>query len=263
MSRHSFGAMCIFIMAISAVGSAFAGLPETIARVKPSIVGIGSVFPVKAAKFVNSPMTLRGTGFVVGNGRQVVTNFHAIQKPLDESAGELLAVFTGEGKNARVYPARIVRTDPSHDLALLEFNGDALPAMTLNMSRSVREGEDIVFTGFPIGLVLGLQPVTHRGIVSAVTPIVMPALSAKMLTPEQIKRAREPFNVYQLDATAYPGNSGSPVYDPETGEVLAVINSVFVKESRESMLSDPSNISYAIPVVYIRALVDGPGAAQQ
>ncbi len=27
-----------------------------------------------------------------------------------------------------------------------------------------------------------------------------------------------------LDATAYPGNSGSPLYDPETGEVVGIIH---------------------------------------
>ena len=90
---------------------------------------------------------------------------------------------------------------------------------------------------------------------SVVTPIVMPALSSKHLTAAQIKRARERFNVYQLDATGYPGNSGSPVYDVETGEVVAVINSVFVKESKEAMLSNPSDISYAIPVKYVRELL--------
>ena len=36
-----------------------------------------------------------------------------------------------------------------------------------------------------------------------------------------MKRIRDdPFRVFQLDATAYPGNSGSPVYDPMTGAVI-------------------------------------------
>ena len=129
-------------------------------------------------------------------------------------------------------------------------------------SRTLREGEEVAFTGFPIGLVLGLQPVTHRGIVSAVTPIVMPVMSSATLTAAQIKRARQPFEVYQLDATAYPGSSGSPVYDVETGRVVAVINSVFVKESKEAMLHNPSAISYAIPSAYVNALLEAAAAAQ-
>ena len=90
----------------------------------------------------------------------------------------------------------------------------------------------------------------------------MPAMSSATLTAAQIKRARQPFEVYQLDATAYPGSSGSPVYDVETGRVVAVINSVFVKESKEAMLHNPSAISYAIPSAYVNALLEAAAVAQ-
>ena len=52
--------------------------------------------------------------------------------------------------------------------------------------------------------------------------------SARDLSPAQLRARREPFNVFQLDAVAYPGNSGSPVYLAGTGEVIGVVNSVFV-----------------------------------
>jgi serine protease Do len=54
--------------------------------------------------------------------------------------------------------------------------------------------------------------------------------------------------VLQLDATAYPGNSGSPLYDEKRGEVVGIVNMVFVKGTKESALTQPSGISYAIPV---------------
>ncbi|MBL8421551.1 MAG: serine protease, partial [Dechloromonas sp.] len=41
--------------------------------------------------------------------------------------------------------------------------------------------------------------------------------------------------------------SGSPVFDASTGEVIGIINMVFIKSSREAALSQPSGISYAIP----------------
>ena len=66
---------------------------------------------------------------------------------------------------------------------------------------------------------------------------------------------RNPFDVYQLDVVAYPGNSGSPVYNIETGKVIGVVNSVFVKGTKESALERPSGISYAIPVKYVYDLL--------
>ena len=76
-----------------------------------------------------------------------------------------------------------------------------------------------------------------------------------MLTAEQIKRIRNPFVVYQLDTIAYPGNSGSPVYHIESGKVIGVINSAFVKGTKESAIEKPSGISYAIPIKYVHRLL--------
>ena len=44
-------------------------------------------------------------------------------------------------------------------------------------------------------------------------------------------------------------------YDPATGEVLGIINSVFVKGTKESALESPTGITYAIPVRFLRALL--------
>jgi S1-C subfamily serine protease len=120
---------------------------------------------------------------------------------------------------------------------------------------SVREGQSIAFTGFPIGIVLGLFPVTHKGIISAISPIAIPMMKSRHLNSKVLKRLRHPFGVFQIDATAYPGNSGSPVYSIETGNVIGIINKVFVKESKENILSKPSGITYAIPIKYLLELL--------
>ena len=92
--------------------------------------------------------------------------------------------------------------------------------------------------------------------VSAITPIAIPPPLAAQLDPRMLRRlATGPFPVFQLDATAYPGNSGSPVYDPESGEVLGIINMVFVKGTKEAALTQPSGITYAIPGKYLRSLL--------
>jgi S1-C subfamily serine protease len=47
------------------------------------------------------------------------------------------------------------------------------------------------------------------------------------------------------------------VYDVQSGEVVGVLNSVFVKGTKETLLERPSGISYAIPVRYIHELLEG------
>ena len=108
----------------------------------------------------------------------------------------------------------------------------------------------------PIGMVLGFHPGTHRGMVAAITPVALPGLAARQLDTRTISRIRNAaYNVFQLDGTAYPGNSGSPVYDPDDGIVYGIINSVFVQGTRESAVGHPSGITYAIPSQYIRELL--------
>ena len=119
----------------------------------------------------------------------------------------------------------------------------------------IDEGRLIAFTGFPIGSVLGLYPVTHRGIVASVTPTVTPVVDAKQMNIATLKRLRDPYLVYQLDATAYPGNSGSALYDAETGEAVGVINKVFVQKTKEGVITNPSGITYAIPIKHVRELL--------
>ncbi|GAB4254170.1 MAG: hypothetical protein Kow0065_00900 [Methylomicrobium sp.] len=201
-----------------------------------------------------------GTGFAVGDGSLIATNAHVVAKPLDDAHLESLAVFIRRNGKDQMVSARQIAVDPEHDLAILKLAGNAaLSPMALGDSRTVREGELYAFTGYPIGMVLGLFPATHRGIVSAITPMAIPVIASGQLNAKMLKRLRNPYDVLQLDATAYPGNSGSPLYNPESGEVVGIINKVFVKESKETVLSQPSGITYAIPVVYLKQLLNKVG----
>jgi S1-C subfamily serine protease len=169
---------------------------------------------------------------------------------------ESLGVVIGKGNELEFRPAKLVTSDPEHDLALLRISGKPLSAMELGDSGKVVEGQSVAFTGFPLGIVLGLNHVTHRGIVSAITPIVMPALASTKLDGKMIAQLRKAsYPVFQLDGTAYPGNSGSPLYDPQTGVVYGVVNMVFVKGMKENAITNPSGITYAIPSNFIRDLL--------
>lgn len=225
-------------------------LAKTVAKIKPAIVGVGTLSPTASPQ-----LKLLGTGFAILDGHYIVTNKHVVPALLDEQRLEKLVVFIGTGNSPEYREAKVVVSSREHDLSILKIGGRKLPTFKIGSDSFIAEGSDVAFTGFPIGAVLGLYPVTHRGIVSSHTPIVTPAPTAKQLNIASLKRLRNPYLVYQLDATAYPGNSGSPMYNPRTGLVYGVVNRVFVKESKESVLSKPSGLSYAIPAKYINQLI--------
>ena len=253
--RHGFvrGALAVgTALALLLPFRADAQIAKSLLRIKPSVVAIGTFQRTRSPAF-----KFLATGFAVGDGLTIVTNAHAVPAVLDAEAFERLAaaIPSDGGGKTEIRSARERRVDKEHDLALLEIGGKPLPALVLAGDAPVAEGTEIGFTGFPIGSALGLTPVTHRGMISALTPISIPQGNARRLDPRMVRSLSAPFKVYQLDATAYPGNSGSPLYDAESARVVGVINGVFVKGTKENVISEPSGISYAIPVRYLRELL--------
>ena len=222
-------------------------LAGLITRIKASTMAVGTF------KFTEKPPArFLGTGFIIGDGRRVVTNHHVIAPVKEKKRLFYLHIFNTALPDKRL-KAKLVAEDPFHDLAILEIE-TKLPALPLAASGSVKEGHGIAFTGYPIGFVLGLNPTTHTGIVSAIAPIILPPLHSSMINGKLVKHLRKPYDILQIDAVAFPGNSGSPVYRIATGEVVGVINKVFIKGKKEHALKDPTGLTYAIPVEYVRAL---------
>ena len=233
-------------------GGARADLSDTIARVKPAVVIVGTF------KATNSPrFTMRGTGFVVGNGNLAITNAHVLPEGAEFDADTRLVLQVRLAPNdLQMRQVSVLEVDKQHDLVLLRFDGAPVPALALRDSDTVREGQAVAFMGFPIGGVLGYSPVTHRAMVSSITAIALPTANAQQLNPRTVSSLRSgSFDVFQLDGTAYPGNSGGPMFDEGNGDVLGVINMVFVKGTKESALSSPSGISYAIPSKFVLKLL--------
>jgi S1-C subfamily serine protease len=234
------------LFALGLLGLASAALAETavelIARVKPSVVLVGSYGLLDSPRFGFS-----GTGFVVSDGRHVLTNAHVLPPLPPGRVDRRIAIQHWSADTGwTVREASVKRTDPVRDLALLTIDGPALPPVKLS-SKDVAEGSDIVLIGFPLGGALGFSHVSHRGMVAALTAIAPQAMNAQTLQPRALQQLRRgSFEVLQLDATAYPGNSGGPVFDLNNGEVVGVVSMVLVKGTREAALSAPSGISYAI-----------------
>lgn len=226
----------------------------TIEQVKPSLVAIGTFQTTRVPQF-----RFLGTGFAVGDGTLAATNAHVIPTTLEPGADpEVLVALLPGTELSRVGVRKLTRAaiDIEHDLVLMKMEGPPLRPMKLRDPTSVAEGDSLLFTGFPIGSVLGLFPATHRAMVAAIAPVAMPSASGRQLDPKVVRRIRDTaFSVFQLDATAFPGNSGSPLYDPATGEVVGILNRVFVKATKEAALTQPSGISYAIPSSFLIQLL--------
>ena len=249
MFKNFFLKFFIFFVLLFASKSLFAhSIVNAVAKVKPSVVGIG-LYDAMAAQ----THQLRGSGFVFGDGSLIATNHHVIAVTLDPSVVQYLIVFSGTGSKPAIHRAELVASDVEHDLAILKIDTRLSP-VTLASSDYVADGTEVLMTGFPIGAVLGLYPATHRGIIAAMTPDVIPTSHSQQLSTRVLDSLANPFLIYQLDMIAYPGNSGSPLYDASSGEVLGVLNKVFIKETKEAVLEKPSGISYAIPILYLKNL---------
>lgn len=251
---NRFRCACLTVSALcAAVPASAQDMVDVIKRVKPAVVAIGTFQQTRSPS-----ADFRGTGFAVGDGLSVITNAHVLPASLNTDQKEMLGIITGEGANPTFRVAMVAGVDREHDLEHLRISGAPLPVLQLQDSEKVEEGEELAFTGFPLGMLLGMRHVTHRAMLSAITPIAIPASNARQLDAKTIAQMqRSPFAVFQLDGTAYPGNSGSPVFDPKTGGVVGIINMVYVKGVKENAISNPSGITYAIPGKYITRLLNG------
>jgi S1-C subfamily serine protease len=248
LGRLLFG--LVWLVAVSSGHGA--GLVDVVARTKLSIAAVGSYSAMDNPRF-----TFRGTGFVVGDGNSLVTNAHVLPERASDESKTSLAIQTAAGPGRFEWRhASVTALDTEHDLVLLRFEGSPMPALSLAAAADIREGLSVAFMGFPLGGVLGFTPVTHRGIISSITPIAMPTPTSNQLKDQNVRRLREgTFDIYQLDATSYPGNSGGPLVNADTGEVVGVLNMGLIRGSKESAITHPMGISYAIPARFVDELM--------
>jgi len=165
-----------------------------------------------------------GSGFVVGTERWVITNHHVV-----ESARMGVRVRFGSGTTME---ARVIRRDPTHDLAILELVGrvTATP-LELADSDSVEVGHTVLAFGSPFGL----EGTLTEGIVSARRDV--PDVGGGM--------ARR---LIQTDAPINPGNSGGPLVD-RRGRVVGVNTAIL------SRTGGSHGIGFAVPSNYVAQLM--------
>jgi putative serine protease PepD len=167
----------------------------------------------------------QGSGFVYDADGHVVTNQHVVA-----GASEINVRFS----NGSSYPATLVGTDRSTDLAVLDVDAPAalLQPLQLGDSSAVREGDPVVALGSPYGL----EGTITSGIVSA--------LHRQMTAPNNFTIT----DSIQTDAAINHGNSGGPLLDAES-RVIGV-NAQIESESGGS-----DGVGFAIPSNTVRSIV--------
>lgn len=177
-------------------------------RLHPSVVFFTGKIPADDPKRKGGWDDAYGSGIVVASGAwgsRILTDAHVI-----DAARDLRAQV---GDTGRAVPATIVaRTNDDIDLALLDIATPNLPAVTFAAAPDVEPGLAIGLLGYPIPD--AFEDEHLRRTVSLYTGRVASLRNGTL----------------ELDAPVIPGESGGPVFDGRTGEVIGIAESRFDEE---------------------------------
>ncbi|HEX8498579.1 MAG TPA: trypsin-like peptidase domain-containing protein [Actinomycetales bacterium] len=187
----------------------------------------------------------QGSGVVLDTEGRVLTNNHVVSGAQN---GELNVTLS----DGRTYAARIVGTDPSTDLAVIQMSGatDLKPA-TLGDSDSVEVGSPVMAVGNP----LGLAGTVTTGIVSSLDrPVTtqgeQTSGSTQGAAPESVVT-----NAIQTDAAVNPGNSGGALVD-SSGRVIGIPSSIASLGSSSGGTSGSIGLGFSIPINEAKSIAD-------
>lgn len=211
--------------AMPAVPNVAEDFSEAASRATPSVVYINSISQGVSSSnwdwfFGETPgrqtKVSSGSGVIFTADGYIVTNNHVI------ASAERIEV----NYNKRVYPAELVGTDPSTDLAVIKISANNLPAVSLGNSKNVKVGEWVIAVGNPFSLA------------STVTAGIVSATGRKIGILED-KFPIESF--IQTDAAINPGNSGGALVNAK-GELVGINTAIL------SRTGSYTGYAFAVPV---------------
>jgi Do/DeqQ family serine protease len=205
-------------------GLAAVDFSEAASRSTPSVVFINSISEGASYStwdwFFGEPSSRQqvssGSGVIFTADGYIVTNNHVIA-----SAQKIEVNY-----NKRVYPAELIGTDPSTDLAVIKINETGLPPVTLGNARNVQVGEWVLAVGNPFTL----ASTVTAGIVSA---------KGRRIGILEDKFPIESF--IQTDAAINPGNSGGALVN-KNGELVGINTAIL------SRTGSYTGYAFAVPV---------------
>lgn len=220
---------------------------EAVAKaVQPSVVAI---------QVASGDSGETGSGVIFDEAGHVITNYHVVASAVSGKAKVQIELYNG-----KIYEAKILGTDSSTDLAVLEFVKPPkdLQMAALGSSSNLRVAQPVAAIGSP----LGLENTVTTGIISALDrPVVVtqssgksgiqiPGLNERSGAGEQVVT-----NAIQVDAAINPGNSGGPLFDA-SGKVIGITSSIASLGSSGEGQAGSIGIGFAIPVNLVRNVAD-------
>jgi S1-C subfamily serine protease len=177
-----------------------------------------------------------GSGFVVNDDGQIITNYHVVRAALEERSVEMLegadirVIFPG---NDEEVPVRVVGANALYDIALLELENpadlpDSLRPIPVSNSESIRVGQKTIAIGNPFGF----ESTVTVGIVSGIGRN-LPGVG-EINVP-----------LLQTDAAINPGNSGGPLLNSR-GELIG-INTAIIPQVGFGGQRGNLGIGFAVP----------------
>jgi serine protease Do len=184
-------------------------------------------------------MLRTGSGFIIDDGRYVITNRHVIDK-----TGKI-AVRTGTGE---VRTARILRIAKNDDLAILELS-EPFPssyAITPQEMGDANAGRSAVVMGFPMADILGWQqPSLTEGIVSKASGF------------------QDNPNTFMITSKMNKGNSGGPIFDRQGRLIGIAVAKLDIKAIYERKGTLPEDVNIGIKVSRLLSFLNKSGGGNQ
>lgn len=179
-----------------------------------------------------------GSGFLISSDGYIVTNDHVAG-----NATKIVVTMT-DGKE---YPAKIIGTDRTADVALLKIEATGLPSLRLANSDDVVVGEWAIAFGNPFGLFdINAKPTVTVGVVSN--------MGVNFTQPDERGEERVYRGMLQTDAAISSGNSGGPLVN-SNGEVIGM-NTVIYSTAQSSRGAGSIGIGFAIPINRVKRIID-------
>jgi Trypsin-like peptidase domain/Domain of unknown function (DUF4189) len=173
-----------------------------------------------------------GTGFAVGDGSSVITNFHVV-----DGCKTVHIANVGDG--------RVKTIDPSNDIAIIQSARPISRPLRFRTGDPLKPGDDIIVIGFPLRGLLSSAPTVTTGIVSSLAGL------------------RDDRTRFQISAPVQPGNSGGPVLDKEGNVVGMVVSKLNVLRIARMTGDIPQNVNFAIPASIITSVLDANSVKYQ